>query len=85
MTDIDRTGSSRKRVDIRVDSELLAKAQTLAGTSTTQDTVHYALEELVRRGSRRSVLELRGAVAWDGELEETRVTRTVMGVDSPTD
>jgi Arc/MetJ family transcription regulator len=63
------------RINIDIDSKLLAEAQAVAGTSTTQDTVHYALEELVRRGSRRSVLDLRGAVAWDGDLEESRVTR----------
>ena len=63
------------RINIHIDSELLAEAQKVAGASTTQDTVHYALEELVRGRSRRSVLELRGAVAWTGDLDESRITR----------
>jgi Arc/MetJ family transcription regulator len=65
------------RINIHIDRELLAEAQQVAGASTKQATVHHALEELGRRKSRRSVLELRGAVAWDGDLGESRVTRSL--------
>lgn len=63
------------RTNIEIDDELLAEAQDLAGVSTKRATVHYALEELVRRKARRRVLELRGHVDWEGDLSETRQGR----------
>lgn len=76
MTDIERFGSSgAMRATIEIDNELLSEAQKVAGTSTKRATVHYALEELVRRKERRPVLELRGTVAWVGDLEGSRSSR----------
>jgi Arc/MetJ family transcription regulator len=63
------------RTNIEIDDELLAEAQRVAGTATKRATVHYALEELVRRKERRAVLELRGTVDWEGDLEESRNSR----------
>lgn len=60
------------RTNIDIDDELLAEAQRVAGTRTKRATVEYALRELVRRKDRRAVLKLRGAVAWEGKLEESR-------------
>lgn len=64
------------RTNIDIDDELLAEAQRVAGTRTKRATVEYALRELVRRKDRRSVLELRGSVTWEGNLEESRRGRT---------
>lgn len=63
------------RTNIEIDDELLAEAQRVAGTATKRATVHYALEELVRRKQRRSVLELKGTVEWEGDLDESRSSR----------
>jgi Arc/MetJ family transcription regulator len=63
------------RTNIDIDDELLAEAQRVAGTRTKRATVEYALRELVRRKDRRSVLQLRGTVAWEGDLEESRQGR----------
>jgi Arc/MetJ family transcription regulator len=63
------------RTNIDIDDELLAEAQEVAGTSTKRATVQYALEELVRRKGRQSVMELYGTVDWEGDLEESRESR----------
>jgi Arc/MetJ family transcription regulator len=63
------------RTNIDIDDDLLAEAQTVAGTRTKRETVHLALRELVRRRSRRAMLELRGRVPWDGDLDELRQGR----------
>jgi Arc/MetJ family transcription regulator len=60
------------RTNIEIDDELLAEAQAVAGTRTKRDTVHVALEELVRRRSRLAMLELRGRVRWEGNLDDSR-------------
>jgi Arc/MetJ family transcription regulator len=64
------------RTNIDIDDDLLAEAQRIAGTPTKRATVDYALRELVRRRQRCSVLDLRGEVAWEGDLDGSRSTRT---------
>jgi Arc/MetJ family transcription regulator len=64
------------RTNIEIDDELLAEAQRVAGTRTKRATVEYALRELVRRKDRRAVLKLRGSVAWEGDLGESRRGRS---------
>lgn len=64
------------RTNIEIDDELLAEAQRVAGTTTKRGTVDYALRELVRRKRRLEVLDLRGDVEWDGDLDESRRGRT---------
>lgn len=63
------------RTNIEIDDDLIAEAQELAGTPTKRATVEFALRELVRRKERVRVLELRGAVDWEGDLESSRRSR----------
>jgi len=63
------------RTNIDIDDQLLARAQELARTPTKKATVEYALRELVRRRERSKVLELRGTVDWEGDLDVSRSGR----------
>lgn len=47
----------------------------MAGTRTKKATVEFALRELIRRRERRAVLELRGKVTWEADLERSRAGR----------
>ena len=60
------------RTNIEIDDELLAEAQALAGTRTKKATVEFALAELVRRRRAKSLLQLRGALDFDIDLDESR-------------
>jgi Arc/MetJ family transcription regulator len=66
----------RVRTTIEIDDDLLAEAQAVAGTDTKRATVDYALRELVRREERLKVLELKGKIHWEGDLDSLRATRT---------
>ena len=48
-----------KRTSLNLDLDLVAKAREVLATRTTTDTIHRALEEVVRRE------ELRELAAWD--------------------
>jgi Arc/MetJ family transcription regulator len=63
------------RTNIEIDDDLLEAARRMAGTGTKRATVEHALRELVRRHERGRLLELRGAVDWRGDLEESRQGR----------
>lgn len=65
------------RTNIEIDDDLLEAARRMAGTGTKRSTVEHALRELVNRGERRRLLELRGTVAWHGDLDDSRAGRPV--------
>lgn len=64
------------RTNIEIDDEVLREAQRLMGTRTKRETVDMALRELVARHRRIGVLNLRGRVRWEGDLEESRRGRS---------
>jgi Arc/MetJ family transcription regulator len=60
------------RTNIEIDDELLERARAVAGTRTKKATVELALRVLAARGDRASTLDLRGSVAWHGDLDDSR-------------
>jgi Arc/MetJ family transcription regulator len=63
------------RTNIEIDDELLERARAVAGTSTKRATVELALRMLVGRRDRESTLQLKGTVAWRGDLDDSRAGR----------
>jgi Arc/MetJ family transcription regulator len=64
------------RTNIEIDDDVLHEAQALTGTRTKRETVDLALRELVARHRRIGVLDLRGRVHWEGDLGESRRSRS---------
>lgn len=61
------------RTNIDIDEKLLATAMSAAGTKTKKDTVHEALELLVRiRKGQTAIRALRGKIDWEGDLDAMR-------------
>ena len=60
------------RTNIEIDDEVIGEAQRLIGARTKRETVDTALRELVARHHRLGVLDLRGKVRWEGDLEQSR-------------
>jgi Arc/MetJ family transcription regulator len=50
----------------------MAKAMKAAGTKTKKETVEEGLKALVRKGDMRKLINLRGKVQWDGDLDAMR-------------
>ena len=49
----------RKHTTIDLDADLVRQAGEVLGTTRTTDTVHAALEDVIRRRWRMSILDLR--------------------------
>lgn len=64
------------RTNIDIDDKVMREAQRLVGTRTKRETVDLALRELVARYQRVGILRLRGRVHWEGELAESRRSRS---------
>ncbi len=63
------------RTNIEIDDEVMREAQRLTGARTKRETVDLALRELVARQRRLGILDLRGKVHWEGDLERSRAGR----------
>jgi Arc/MetJ family transcription regulator len=57
---------------IEIDADLLREAQALTGARTKSDAVDLALRELVAQHRRTAVLDLRGEVRWQRDLDRSR-------------
>jgi Arc/MetJ family transcription regulator len=64
---------SRTVIDIQDD--LLKKAQKITGISKKVALVNYALKRLLEQKEIEQVLELKGKVKWEGNLDEMRRDR----------
>jgi Arc/MetJ family transcription regulator len=64
------------RTNIEIDDGVLDEAQKLIGARTKREAVDVALRELVARHRRIGVLDLRGRVRWEGDLDESRRGRS---------
>lgn len=63
------------RTNIDLDNKLVARGLKLSGLRTKKDLVNMALQEFVRRKDQKKILELRGKIHWDGDLDAMRQSR----------
>ena len=63
------------RTHIELDDQLIHLAQDLSGLKTRKATVNAALEAYVKVLKRQRLLELRGKLEWEGDLDQMRASR----------
>ena len=63
------------KTHIDIDGDTLASVQALGGFATKREAVNAALTELARKLAARKLLEMRGTMAWEGDLTAQRATR----------
>jgi Arc/MetJ family transcription regulator len=64
----------RKHTTIDLDRELVGEARQVLGTTTTTDTIHAALAEVVRGRRRMAILDLQPALTL-ADLDAMRAHR----------
>lgn len=65
-----------KRTSLNLEFELVAQAREVLGTNGTTDTIHRALEDVVRRERLRALAEERFEDLTPEALDQLRATRT---------
>jgi Arc/MetJ family transcription regulator len=63
------------RTLLNIDDSLYEQAKIYTGLKKKVDVVNYALKHLVEQRDMEKILELRGKVVWEGNLEEMRQGR----------
>jgi len=65
-----------KRTNVILDEKLVAECMKTTGIKTQRALIDHALRELLRHESQMKLLEIKGKVCWEGDLEEWRSTRS---------
>lgn len=60
------------RTNIEIDEKLMSKAKRLSRLRTKKDVVGFALDNLIKTLSRKSLIEFKGKVKWEGSLSAMR-------------
>jgi len=68
-------GHAMARTNVVLDDKLVAECQRLTKIKTRRALIDHALQELLRRGHQKKILELKGTVKWEGDLKEWRKAR----------
>jgi Arc/MetJ family transcription regulator len=63
------------RTNVVLDDDLLAMCKKETGIRTMRALIDHALRELLRHRRQRKVLELKGTVRWEGNLDAWRKGR----------
>lgn len=60
------------RTTLNLDDKALEEAMEYAGAATKTEVVNQALRQFARGRRRKRLLELRGKVPWEGNLDDLR-------------
>jgi Arc/MetJ family transcription regulator len=63
------------RTNIDLDEGLVSRGLLISGLRTKKDLVNMALREFIRKNDQKKILELRGKIHWQGDLELMRKSR----------
>jgi Arc/MetJ family transcription regulator len=61
-----------KRTNIELDVDLVKMAMEVTQISTIREVVHHSLRELIKFNKRKDILNLKGKINWEGNLDELR-------------
>ncbi len=66
-----------KRTNVVLDEELVKDCIKVTGIKTQKALIDHALRELLRHEKQIEILELKGSINWDGNLDEWRQGRSL--------
>lgn len=64
------------RTNIVIDGRLIEEAMNYTGLRTKKKVVDFALRELIKRKKRKKILDFKGRLRWEGDLDEMRSSRS---------
>ena len=65
------------RTNVEIDDELMREALWLTGLKTKRAAIEAGLRMLVRVKQQEDILHLAGKVHWEGNLDESRQSRSL--------
>jgi len=59
----------------RINARLLESARLISGLDSEDEVINLALAQFLQIAKQRTLLELEGKIAWEGDLRQLRSTR----------
>jgi len=69
---VEQEGRRFVRTNVVIDEALVEAGLQATGLKTRRDLIDFALRDLLRRKSQRALMELKGTVTWEGDLDRLR-------------
>ena len=66
-----------KRTNVVLDEKLIEDCIKVTGIKTQKALIDHALRELLRHEKQIKILELKGKISWNGNLDEWRKGRSL--------
>jgi Arc/MetJ family transcription regulator len=63
------------RISIEIDDKLMQDALQATGAKTKREVVELGLKTLIRLGQQAEAKQLRGKIAWEGDLDAMRAAK----------
>lgn len=63
------------RTNVVLDEKLINEALKITKIKTRRNLIDYALRELIRHEKQLKILQLRGKIHWEGDLDTSREGR----------
>jgi Arc/MetJ family transcription regulator len=60
------------RTNIEIDDSLMQEAMEVGQIRTKKQTIEFAVKEFIAAAHRRKLMDMRGKVLWEGNLDEWR-------------
>ncbi len=64
------------RTNVVIDDGLIESGLSVTGLKTRRALIDYALRELIRHKAQKKILDLKGQIDWEGDLDSWRQGRT---------
>ncbi len=68
-----------KRTNIELDEKLIEEGKKATGIKTSKALIDFALRELIRKQNQKRILDLKGKIDWNGDLDQSRTMRGTGG------
>jgi Arc/MetJ family transcription regulator len=66
-----------KRTNVVLDDNLVENCIKVTGIKTRRALIDHALRELLRHEKQAKILDLKGKISWEGDLDEWRQDRSL--------
>lgn len=63
------------RTNVVLDEKIVKKALKISKLKTKRELIDFALRELIRHEDQHKLLNLRGKITWEGDLQSSREGR----------
>ena len=75
LSGADKEERDMARTNIELEDKLVKEGMKVFKCKTKKELVHLALQELLKKEKRKEILQLRGKVKWEGNLDVMRRSR----------